>query len=141
MTKANRGYNGYSMSVRATEAYELGEMPLSKWTKGKILARLEEKLAESPDDRPSDPVLAWLPTLPAKYLKIAGLAITSWHHTSKNFNRTDFYDVDFSAMSVPQIITRIWMVGGMDSMLMQDIRRMDSESAQLEAISAWIASQ
>lgn len=33
MMDVNSGYIGYSMSRRAAEAYEDGEMPKSKWTK------------------------------------------------------------------------------------------------------------
>lgn len=33
MWNMNSGYSGYSMSNRAVDAYEDGEMPLSKWTK------------------------------------------------------------------------------------------------------------
>ena len=33
MCNMNSGYSGYSMSNRAVDAYEDGEMPLSKWTK------------------------------------------------------------------------------------------------------------
>lgn len=31
------GYYGYSMSNNAVEAYENGEMPISKWTKKEIV--------------------------------------------------------------------------------------------------------
>lgn len=31
-----KGYLGSSMSVRAAEAYEQGEMPISRWTKTSI---------------------------------------------------------------------------------------------------------
>lgn len=37
----NRGYIGYSMSVRAAEAYQSGEKPLSKWSKSDILAAVK----------------------------------------------------------------------------------------------------
>lgn len=33
-----KGYLGSSMSVRAAEAYEQGEMPISRWTKTPIHA-------------------------------------------------------------------------------------------------------
>lgn len=32
-----KGYLGSSMSVRAAEAYEQGEMPISRWTKTAII--------------------------------------------------------------------------------------------------------
>ena len=38
----NSGYSGYSMSNRAVDAYEDGEMPLSKWTKKMIISEVVE---------------------------------------------------------------------------------------------------
>jgi hypothetical protein len=35
------GYNGWSMSNNAVDAYENGEMPLSKWNKEAILDAIE----------------------------------------------------------------------------------------------------
>ena len=35
------GYNGFSMSNNAVEAYENGEKPLSKWRKSDILETIE----------------------------------------------------------------------------------------------------
>ena len=37
MINMNSGYSGYSMSNNAVNAYENGEMPLSKWTKDCLL--------------------------------------------------------------------------------------------------------
>ena len=34
------GYVGTSMSVRAKAAYESGEMPMSKWTRGAIISAI-----------------------------------------------------------------------------------------------------
>ena len=42
MHDMNSGYDGYSMSKRAVEAYGNGEKPYSKWKKSDILERLEE---------------------------------------------------------------------------------------------------
>lgn len=35
------GYVGASMSVRARDAYESGEMPMSKWTRGVIISAIK----------------------------------------------------------------------------------------------------
>lgn len=81
----NSGYIGYSMSVRASEAYDNGEMPLSKWTKSAIvsaISAIDESKAEL------------LAKLPAKVLKEKALYNSSWHHTSNHFNRTEFYAID-----------------------------------------------
>lgn len=40
-----KGYLGSSMSVRAAEAYEQGEMPISRWTKTAIIQVLAKKFA------------------------------------------------------------------------------------------------
>lgn len=41
MMDVNSGYIGYSMSRRAAEAYENGEMPKSKWTKKAMVAAIQ----------------------------------------------------------------------------------------------------
>jgi hypothetical protein len=60
----NSGYVGWSMSRRAVQAYEDGEAPLSRIGSGKYIKAAAELLGRS-----------------------------SWHHTSKHCNRTDFYKV------------------------------------------------
>lgn len=77
------GYNGYSMSNRAVSAYENGEKPYSKWTKTAVV----ETVAEILDIDASDVILL-------KPFK-SYLSLTSWHHTSKMYNKTDFYSVRF----------------------------------------------
>ena len=42
MMDVNSGYIGYSMSRRAAEAYEDGEMPKSKWTKKAMVAAIKD---------------------------------------------------------------------------------------------------
>lgn len=37
-----KGYLGSSMSVRAAEAYEQGEMPISRWTKTAIIQAVKD---------------------------------------------------------------------------------------------------
>lgn len=84
----NSGYVGYSMSVRACEAYDEGEMPKSKWTKAKMIEAVhsacEEFEVEYPDNLAKlkrDEIFAHLFTC------------SSWHHTSMMCNETDFYAV------------------------------------------------
>lgn len=81
------GYSGYSMSNNAVAAYEDGEMPLSKWTKSAILETMSE--LEMPAD-----VIAEAKNLPVKALKDIFLYKSSWHHTSRMYNKTDFYSVN-----------------------------------------------
>ncbi len=81
------GYHGYSMSNNAVAAYEDGEMPLSKWTKTAILNELVEQEA-NPD------IIALAKKMTVAQLKDIFLYKSSWHHTSKMYNRTDFYSVN-----------------------------------------------
>ena len=70
------GYHGYSMSNNAVDAYADGRMPLSRIT----LAVLREA--------------GWTETLAlAKWLaRTESWECSEWHHTSKEFHTTDFYD-------------------------------------------------
>ena len=79
----NSGYIGYSMSVRAAEAYQSGEKPLSKWTKADILTAVAEEYG--PEAR------AKFAAFPVKILRARLLAEGSWHHTSSWYNKTSFY--------------------------------------------------
>lgn len=86
------GYNGFSMSNNAVEAYENGEKPFSKWTKGEIIdniisVKLELKCS-----------ISVLKKIPASNFKNMFLRKTSWHHTSSRFNKTDFYSIDYTAL-------------------------------------------
>lgn len=75
------GYIGSSMSVRASLAYDAGEMPLSKWTKEEMLAALPDALASQ------------LAKHTARTLRDNVLECAGWHHTGKYANKTDFYRV------------------------------------------------
>ncbi len=47
MNRLNSGYDGYSMSIRAAEAYAHDEKPLTKWSKSEILDLIEEYAADN----------------------------------------------------------------------------------------------
>lgn len=85
------GYNGWSMSNNAVEAYESGEKPLSKWTKTAIF----EAISGNSDYNFNSDVISALKKMPVKALKELVLERTSWHHTSNHYNKTNFYSVDF----------------------------------------------
>lgn len=88
------GYSGYSMSNNAVAAYESGERPASKWTKKAIIARILELTAEREGDgEPLSIDIDFIKSLPVKTLKDIALCESSWHHTSKMYNRTKFFDV------------------------------------------------
>lgn len=79
------GYDGYSMSNNARDAYSDGEKPISKWTKSEILKSVSEI-------RPD--IVENLKKIDVKTLKSKLLFQSSWHHSSKYYNKTDFYSLD-----------------------------------------------
>lgn len=85
MMNASSGYVGWSMSENAANAYYWGEKPLSKWTKAKLIKAVVEFEAWSEED---------LKCYTASALRRFFLYKSSWHHTSKVFNETDFYAVN-----------------------------------------------
>ena len=76
----NSGYDGYRMSKRATEAYSNGEKPLSRWTKKELLDAIGDKRIRK---------------YSLSVLKSYFLWRSSWHHTSRFANSTDFYSIDW----------------------------------------------
>ena len=84
------GYIGYSMSENAALAYSCGEKPLTKWTKKEILKILGEKFSVKPEH------MELFRKMRLEDLKNKLLICSSWHHTSKFYNRTDFYSVDYN---------------------------------------------
>lgn len=85
----NSGYFGWSMSRNAVAAYEDGEKPRSKWTKAAILAAVAAYCDEF--DLVPD---AGLSKLTKTELFGRALYNSSWHHTSKFCNVTEFYALD-----------------------------------------------
>ena len=81
------GYCGYSMSNNAIDAYLCGEMPLSKWLKADLIYAIEDVLEDKAN-------IVKFKKLTVKQLKKHFLTRTSWHHTSKMYNETDFYSID-----------------------------------------------
>ena len=81
------GYCGYSMSNNAVSAYRCGEMPLSKWLKSNLIDAIEDVLEDKTN-------ITKFKRLTVKQLKEYFLYKSSWHHTSKMYNTTDFYSVD-----------------------------------------------
>lgn len=90
----NSGYVGYSMSVRAAEAYESGERPLSRWTKKEIVSEISDYL-ELKNDADYEEKIKLIKKIKVKTLKGSFLYESSWHHTSSYCNATSFYSIDF----------------------------------------------
>ena len=88
------GYKGYSMSNNAVSAYESGKKPMSKWTKTAILEEIESMVSSG--DLPEG-ITEEIKDLSAKELK-GFLSCSEWHHTSKMYNKTYFYEVSSSAI-------------------------------------------
>lgn len=102
----NSGYSGFSMSRRAVEAYDNGEMPISKWTKKAIFESIDDCYEES--ELPFS--LDVLKKAPLELLKDMVLHHSSWHHTSQYANATHFYSIDnekISSLTNEVILDRI----------------------------------
>lgn len=103
-----KGYLGSSMSVRAVEAYEQGEMPISRWTKTAIIHAVK--------DYCFDFDLAYNPDIEKKTkaeLAKEFLEYKSWHHSSRTAREVEFFGLNedavcrsFEQMSEEQIIER-----------------------------------
>lgn len=86
------GYNGFSMSNNAVAAYNSGEKPLSKWTKSNVIEAIENAIRDG--ELTLECSLEKLKKTTIKILKDMCLYRSSWHHTGKHYNKTDFYSLD-----------------------------------------------
>lgn len=93
------GYDGQSMSNRARAAYDLGEKPMSKWTKDEIIEAILDYLDETEAETAIS--IDEIKALPAWLLRQEFLTYRSWHHTGALYNVTDFYGLDFKALDLP----------------------------------------
>ena len=82
------GYYGFAMSNNAINAYSNGEKPLTKWSKSDIL----EELATDYNEQNCEE-FKLIAKMKKSTLVKRCLIKSSWHHTSKHFNKTDFYIV------------------------------------------------
>ena len=85
------GYNNYSMSNNACDAYDSGKKPLSQWTKTDIINAIKNEIKEYEIDVNFD--INILNKLSIKTLKSEFLTVSEWHHSSKYYNCVDFYSV------------------------------------------------
>lgn len=102
------GYAGASMSVRAKAAYESGEMPMSKWTRGAIISAIKDYCADF--DLAYNPEIE---SMSRTKLVEAYLEYKSWHHTGRFARETEFFGLnedaicaDFPEMTPDQIAER-----------------------------------
>lgn len=82
-----RGYIGRSESVRASEARQEGQKPLSKWTKKAIIEAMKANGAPEELLRKAEAQPLWV-------LQQSVLSKASWHHTGPNYQKTDFYGIN-----------------------------------------------
>ena len=94
---ANNGYYGWSMSNRAVEAYDNDEMPKSKWTKARMLDEIVRYMEDNWLTLGAD-ADSYVAKLTKDELFNRFFRCSSWHHTSKYFNATDFYSLDEDAV-------------------------------------------
>ena len=87
------GYVGSSMSVRARAAYESGEMPMSKWTRGAIISAIKDYCNEFDLAYNSDIESMTRAQLADRYLEYK-----SWHHTGRFARETEFFGLDEDAV-------------------------------------------
>ena len=92
------GYNGYSMSNNAVDAYRTGKKPMSAWTKTEIISAIETALDDGELVLRVNPGL--FKQVPAATLRNAVLRYSEWHHTSSYYNRTDFYELDIDRLEM-----------------------------------------
>lgn len=129
MMDVNSGYIGHSMSRRAAEAYEDGEMPKSKWTKKAMVAAIQSYCDEF--DMLFDPDV--LKGMRKDEVFERFFHKSSWHHTSKFFNETDFYKLDEDAVCESFRPMNPTEVAERDAMRRQAIEK---EQAEREAMRA-----
>lgn len=93
------GYSGYSMSNNAIAAYDDGEKPLAKWTKIEMLEEIERKIEEEETSLDFETIKK----LHKEELKDIFLIYSSWHHTSKMYNRTEFFEISIDDVTNEKI--------------------------------------
>ena len=89
------GYSGFSMSNNAVGAYNNGEKPLSKWSKAEILQEIRIYAKENNINIDMEK----LNKVSLPVLRESFLYKTAYHHTSKFYNSTDFYAIDFDTVN------------------------------------------
>lgn len=129
-----KGYLGSSMSVRATEAYEQGEMPISRWTKTAIIHAVK--------DYCFDFDLAYDPDIEKKTkaeLAKEFLEYKSWHHSSRTAREVEFFGLNedavcrsFEQMSEEQIIERDRQMADERAALEARLQSMQSREKEFE---------
>lgn len=93
MMNMNSGYSGWSMSNNAVIAYEMGEKPKSKWTKAAMIEEVKDYCLDND--------IAYsvnFEKLKKEDMFRKFFEWSSWHHTGKYCNVTDFYAINEEAI-------------------------------------------
>lgn len=101
---ANSGYVGWSMSRNAAQAYADGEMPKSKWTRAAMLQAIQDYCWVEGYRYPRD----LLASMKKDEIFARFFYQSSWHHTSKFFNSTNFYSIDDAELCEVLEVLPVW---------------------------------
>ena len=88
------GYDGYSMSNNAREAYDCGFAPKSKWNKAAMLEAIEKWIKDNEDVEDIKFSLEDVTAMSKDLMFTHFFICKEWHHTSSRYNRTDFYGLN-----------------------------------------------
>lgn len=91
------GYCGFSKSNNAICAENDNKLPLSRWTKAKIIEVLRENQINAN-------FIDAISKCSLEFLKTSILKCYEWHHTGSYFNCTDYYEVDLIDYDEPKQI-------------------------------------
>ena len=89
------GYHNYSMSNNAISAYDMGERPLSKWSKTDLINKINSVRSDYDSVNFAH---SRFKKISVKVMRDHFLRQSSWHHTSSHYNKTKFYLVDDGAV-------------------------------------------
>ena len=120
----NKGYQGWSRSVRAAEARDNGEAPLSHWTKAAIIAAIAETFG---DDVAGQASLANVASLRRRRLEKSG-----WHHRGSYCRPVDFYRL--AEVDQPEAVS---LIGQAIAETDQEKKMKDKDKEEKEKVTYW----
>ena len=128
----NKGYHGYSMSKRASAAYINGEKPLSRWTKKAIITAINDWEENNNRLMTVDVNKMTRDDLIERYIRYS-----SWHHTSKMINVTEFYQLSESLLTTDSREMTTEEIKSRDDMISDQINAEEEEEKRIrEALEA-----
>lgn len=122
----NKGYHGYSMSKRAASAYINGEKPLSRWTKKAIIAAISDWEGTNSRLMTVDVNKMTRDDLIERYIRYS-----SWHHTSKMINVTEFYQLSDALLNADSREMTADEIKSRDDMISSQINADEEEEKRI----------